>query len=557
MVTATINKTNSFSEKIKSYFKNLSTEEKLCYGLLVVLLILIYTIRSKFESIPFERDEGAYAYYGKLLLEGKIPYKDFYEQKFPGLFYFYGMMVALFGDTAEGLHFGFMLLNMLVTTLLFFTAKLLFNPIAAIITATTYAILSLTPNLSGFTIQAENAVVLFACIGLLFYSLARKTEKLKYYVFMGLAMGMAFMSKTSGIFMVAAGGLVIITDHYFTSNKKPFKNLFYKAAIYSVSAIAISLLFILLVVFKGAYAEMLFWTIEIPKKYVSTMPFSEGKKYLEYTYNAITENYKLYWQHAYLAIPFLFVKGIDLRLKIFGIVFAAFSFLTIVPGYYFYGHYWIQTIPGLAILSGITYFALHNLITKRLKLIPNAFNFIYLGIFMVITLIHLNKNKSYYFHPNYDRIMRAVYGNNPFPESVEIAKYINRNAKPEDGLVIIGSEPQIYFYTKKKCPSRHAYFSAIVNNIPEHKEWQREFVDAVEKASPRYVVFFNHPISLLVQANTDKFVFEWFNKYVTENYKTVGLVDMPDNTLPTYVWDSLVNTYKPTGPNYAVVFEKK
>src|SRR6478736_787259 len=81
-----------------------STESKICLGLLLLLLFIVATIRSKFSSIPFERDEGIYGYIGKLILEGKTPYKDFYEQKFPGLFYFYGTMVWLFGDTVEGLH---------------------------------------------------------------------------------------------------------------------------------------------------------------------------------------------------------------------------------------------------------------------------------------------------------------------------------------------------------------------------------------------------------------------------------------------------------------------
>src|SRR5436189_246620 len=73
-------------------------EEKVSYAVLGVLILLVLFIRTKFNMIGFERDEGTYGYYGKLLLEGNVPYKDFYEQKFPGIFYFFAMMVALFGD---------------------------------------------------------------------------------------------------------------------------------------------------------------------------------------------------------------------------------------------------------------------------------------------------------------------------------------------------------------------------------------------------------------------------------------------------------------------------
>src|SRR5687768_6550087 len=72
-----------------SWLNRFSKEDRICFIGLLLLVFIVVVIRSKFLSIPYERDEGAYSYYGKLLLEGKIPYKDFYEQKLPGIFYFF------------------------------------------------------------------------------------------------------------------------------------------------------------------------------------------------------------------------------------------------------------------------------------------------------------------------------------------------------------------------------------------------------------------------------------------------------------------------------------
>src|SRR2546423_15060140 len=94
------------------FFFNPRKQGVISYVLLIFTLLLVVLIRSKFFTIPFERDEGAYSYYGKLLLQGKIPYVDFMEQKFPGLFYFYAMIVGLFGDTVKGMHMGFMIVNL-------------------------------------------------------------------------------------------------------------------------------------------------------------------------------------------------------------------------------------------------------------------------------------------------------------------------------------------------------------------------------------------------------------------------------------------------------------
>jgi len=171
-------------------------------GLLFVLA-LVYYIRSQFSEIPFERDEGAYAYYGTLLLEGKRPYIDFYEQKFPGLFYFYAGMVALFGDTVKGMHTGFIWVNLLTIVFLFFASRRLFSPMAGLISAVSFGIMSLNPQLSGYTIQGEHAVALFTSLALMLYMYARKSESWLLLGATGLSTGLAFMSKTSGVFMVA------------------------------------------------------------------------------------------------------------------------------------------------------------------------------------------------------------------------------------------------------------------------------------------------------------------------------------------------------------------
>lgn len=539
-------------------YLNLTTEEKVAYGFLAGLIFLVVIIRSNFLNIPFERDEGAYSYYGKLLLEGKIPYKDFYEQKFPGIFYFFAMIVGIFGDTVKGMHTGFIFVNIITLIFIFKAAQKLFSPLAAVVSATTFAIVSMCPNLSGFTVQSEHGVAMFTALGIYLYAVAREKQKWRNYLFFGLAMGCAFMVKTSGILPAFWGGLVIITDHFFRKDRKPFKQLLINGIIYSVGVFSVMGLLFLLISMKGSFKEMLFWSIDIPKNYVGKIKWEDGKTYLDYAYKSITKEYKFFWYHAFFVVIALFVKSVRWDIKIMGILLFGLSFATIFPGYYFYGHYWIQILPGLAIASGLTFYAINELLKNSFGIKTPKVQYAYLVIFTIVTFAHLNKQKDYYFNPNYDLILRTVYGNNPFPETMAIANWINANAKPEDGIIAMGSEPEIYFYTKRNCPSRHAYFAAIVDNVPQHKEWQREFVRDVEKAKPKYFIFYNHQISLFVQPNTDRYVFDWYNKYVTDNYKMVGLVDMMDGyTTSNYVWREQLNNYRQQSQTAIYIFERK
>jgi len=541
--------------KIGSKTIVVSNEDLICAGLLLVLVFVIHSIRINFAGIPFERDEGIYSYFGKLVLEGKVPYKDFYEVKFPGLFYFFAMIVGLFGDTVQGMHTGFMYVNILSTIFIYFAARNLFSPVAGLVSATTFAFVSLTPNLSGFTVQAEHGVAFFISMGLMFYSLTRLYNKSIYFLLMGLAMGCAFMVKTSGVFLALWGGFLIITDFIFTK-PRVWKEFWKHMFAYAVGGFSIIIIMFLIIYMKGSFNEMIYWAYEHPKQYVSNMPYEEGVKYFKYTRDAIIQNHKFFWYHSLLALVLCLMRPINIKYKVLGITLLGFSFLTIVPGFYFYGHYWIQTVPGLALVAGLTFYSVMAIIQNTLNYKKPFVKYIYLIIFGFLTFSHVSTLKSYYFHPNYERILRAVYGNNPFPESMEIANYINSHSKPEDNIVLLGSEPQIYFYTKKKSPSRHAYFTSIVNNVKDHKDCNAEFARDTEKAKPKFVIFFNHPLSLLVQPNVDKYVFEWANKFITENYRIVGLVDMIEGQQSVYVYNEQINTYKPISQNLIYIYER-
>ena len=308
---------------------------------------------------------------------------------------------------------------------------------------------------------------------------------------------------------------------------------------------------------KGAMDPMLYWTVEVPQKYVGFVKWEEGKQYLAMTYNVITEKYKFFWYCAYAALLCVFMKSFTWRLRIVLLTLFGFSALTIFPGFFFYGHYWIQVLPGLAIAAALTAYMAIELLGRYVKMKPLTLKAGIAGLFLLVTVVHLNKNKDYYFNPNYDLVLRSVYGNNPFPETRRIADFINANSTPADNIVSIGSEPQLYFYTNKNCPSKHAFFSALVHKIPEHKDWQREFIADVEKARPRYIVFYNHPISLLVQPESDRSIWTWYDKYI-QDYNIIGAVEMVDGYVQSnYYWKEQLANFKPQSQTVIYIYERK
>ena len=172
---------------------------------------------------------------------------------------------------------------------------------------------------------------------------------------------------------------------------------------------------------------------------------------------------------------------------------------------------------------------------------------------------HLNALKKYYFNKNNFQLLRQVYGLNPFPESKVIADKLNTLMTPEDKLVVFGTEIQMYFYTNKVSPSRFAGSGALLEfPVKKSESWQKEFIADVEKANPKYLVFYSHPISWMANPKVKNLIFPWFDKFSAEKYNLIGFADMYDNNT-NYVWaPDLDMVNNPPKSQYKIfIFERK
>src|SRR5208283_3697652 len=88
------------------------------YTLLLLTVLFFALIRFRLRSMPLERDEGEYAYAGQLMLQGIPPYQLAYNMKLPGAYAAYAAILATFGQTSAGIHFGVLCLTTLTALML-------------------------------------------------------------------------------------------------------------------------------------------------------------------------------------------------------------------------------------------------------------------------------------------------------------------------------------------------------------------------------------------------------------------------------------------------------
>ncbi|MCX5784958.1 MAG: glycosyltransferase family 39 protein [Elusimicrobia bacterium] len=526
-------------------------EWKLLFGIILLTIVL----RINLINIPYERDEGAYIYFGQMLLQGQVPYQDFYEDKPPGNMYSYAALVAVFGPEEGNIHGAFMVLNILTLLLGYLLLKRLFGVIPALCAAASFATLSLSPAMCGFSCMSEHLVMFYVMIGMALLLGWKKDIPFWQYMLAGMALGMAVWVKQSGIFFFLWGiAAILLADNNEYSGR--WRRLLW----FGAGAAVVSLVFFAQMWKLGVFRQFWFSVVELPSLFVTpTVPFQIVKYVLKLTAGVIFRENSLSVILAIAGVILLAVtdKSRNEKLVIWLLVCA--SLLAVVPGYTFYAHYWLQVIPA-AIIGVAIVISLALKFSSRVTG-PGALKW----ELAIILLFCLGKGYmfaqrwDYYFGNNNTAILRGVYGDNPFPSSKRIGDYLRNRSHPGDKLAILGSEPQIFLYSRCRNATRHAFITHLVNpRNPYAADWRKEYITDVEKAAPHYIVYVAHPASWCCEGNSCAEMDIWADKYLRESYELVAYSDIilgePE---PHLVWDDEARTYHPKGQCSVRIFERK
>jgi hypothetical protein len=135
-----------------------------------------------------------------------------------------------------------------------------------------------------------------------------------------------------------------------------------------------------------------------------------------------------------------------------------------------------------------------------------------------------------------------VYDYNPFPESREIAAYLARHTSPTDRIVVFGSEPQIYFYSRRRSATGYIYTYPLMEPQRFASTMQSEMMREVEAARPTHMVFVGIAASWGGHPASDPRLLQWANEYTARCFDRVGVADIrPDGT--RFVWDEAARDY--------------
>jgi hypothetical protein len=520
--------------------------------LLAAVIVIAAAIRLRTLGIPLERDEGEFAYGGQLLLQGVAPVKYLYAMKLPGIYAAYALIMALFGQSAVAIHAGLLVVTAVTTVLVYLFGRRFLGSFYAVIAAAAYAFLSLSPSVLGLAAHATHFVMLFALSGILL--LPRSVDQSRPLVlFMsGLLLGCAFLCKQSGAAFIGFAVLELFLTATSRRDGRWRRLAAWTGILAAGCAVPVIATWALLA-HAGVLTRSIFWNFIYAREYATLVPISAAPSLFLSHFQQVVRPFMTVWALAVMGVIVLVFRRVERRNAAYLVGFAVFSFIAVVPGYYFRPHYFVQLLPAVALLATAGLRALGQHIQ-----VPSASAQRGIGASLCILGIvaGLADQRAVLFELSPEAASRAIYGTNPFPESAVVARYIVDHSAPDDRIAVIGSEPQIYFLARRRSATGYVYTYSLMEDQNYALPMQREMIREIESVEPRYLVYVGVRASWLPSPASGKLIFSWFQTY-HNRYDPVGVVDIPASGAATYRWGAEALSRGPQSPNFMLVLERK
>ena len=507
-------------------------------ALATVVFALVIAIRTRLLGIPLERDEGEYAYAGQLILQGIPPYKLAYNMKFPGTYAAYALIMSIFGQTIQAIHVGLLLVNGAAIALVFLIGWRLINSAAGVAAATAYAVLSVSPSVLGLAAHATNFVMLPVLGGTLLLLTAQgvtaqpsQPNQFGRFFISGLLFGIGALMKQPAALFIPFGAIYVFRKD--AQRRLPLKLIFRRISMFGIGVIAPVAITCLVLWYAGVAEKFWFWTIRYARQYGSLVPLDQAP----YIFlRSATEVVGTGWALWVLAGIGVLAGCWDNRMRastVFLVGFLFFAALALCPGFYFRTHYFILVLPAVSLLAAVTISKLSEILASK----TIAIRFVPPLLFAIALIQPILLDKKIFFEVSSNQACGMIYPQNPFLESVRIADYIREHTEPDDTIAVLGSEPEIYFYSHRHSATGYIYTYGLMEPQKYAHEMQQEMIHQIEDARPKYLISVAMAYSWLRRPDSDPAIFNWANEYMTQNYAAAGFVNITPTEINYFFGD--------------------
>jgi len=488
---------------------------------LLVVLLLTSAVRIRLLNVPLERDEGEYAYTAQLLLAGHAPFDGAYSLKLPGTAMMYAGSFLAFGQSVAAIRFGLLLVNVATVLLLVGIGKKIGGSTVAFATGATFAFASLSVSVFGFSANTEHYAILFVVAGT--YLLLAYRERPTWFraLLVGLALGIALLMKQHAALFALWAFLWL---WWYARKQLTVRQTFFNVSSFAVATLAPLALLVLYVWARGTLPAMTFWTWTYARAYAAIAPVGGAAQNFIIAGAGILITLGGILALAALGLGNVFrpPRGNE---RWFVATWIIASSIALSIGFYFRGHYFILILPALCVCAGLGVRAIAQFLNrhhgKRVALVGAA------AVLGLVLLWVAAREVSYWFRYSANEFSMRAYPFEDFTTYREIANDVAKLVRPGDRMAVVGSEPELLFYSHTVSVTGYLYMYPFLEQQPYRERMFEEFTREVEGGRPDILVVVADHFSWGGQPwEVDHPVWQWLTGY-QKSYDIVLQRELP------------------------------
>jgi 4-amino-4-deoxy-L-arabinose transferase-like glycosyltransferase len=476
--------------------------------LLVAGLILITAaVKVPLLTVPFERDEGEYAYIAWRLGHNELPYRDWVDQKPPAIFWVYRAALALPVEPIRAVHLAALVFSAASSCALFFLARRFMNRFWALVAAALFALLSADPFAQGTAANTEIFMLLPLILSqIAFLKAAGNPRNVLSMLLCGALTGFAIAFK-----QVAAVNWVLLIALYpiFAALEKRWRSAI-AFAIWSFGGLfTIAGLIGLYFWTRHGLGELINNVFTHNLEYIGAMTWSDRLHFCSETVARLARVETMVWIFTAVGLIALIAAGKG----------KSFAFLTgwlitsaigVSASGYFFPHYFQQLLPPLALISVFGAQWLSELRPWRSSWIPRAL------FSLLLVILPLNTLWPFWFNYTPADAVRKTYPGNFFAEMPEFAARIAQVTSSEQRVFVFGAEPELLFYAQRVSATRYIFLFPLYGPYRNAREKQMAAAEEIQRAASAAAVYV--PNDLFFNPGTDQYFTEWSLSYLQQDF---------------------------------------
>ncbi len=459
--------------------QRLEKERSFWFLLFTSFFFFLLRLPSLFEPYWYG-DEGIYQVLGVAMNNGRLLYRDIWDNKPPLLYFVY----SLFNSDQFYVRLFSLIVGLISVLAFFYLSKKLFKKEKLVFWSTAiYAVLFGLPILEGNIANAENFMLLPTIIAaiLILKSAEYKIQNTKYKMLLlsGFLISLAFLFKIVAVFDFAAFFVFIVLsdETFYLKNLIKIKGIFLE--IKKVSPFVISF-------FLPIFIIALFFFLNGSLSYFLKATFFANVGYVGYGNKLIIPQGFLILKLAVLALFCLFLyfkrKSFDTT-TLFVLLWFAFSLFNAFFSQRPYTHYLLNLLPAFVLLLG---FIFYNRRLQNLSFLIALLTFVVVikNFWIYAKFPFYYANFIYYVAGNESVSSYQAFFDKGTPITYEIATFINANTAKSNSIFLWGNNAMVYKLTDKLPPGKYA----VAYHITSYTDGVQNTKDALALKKPKFIV---------------------------------------------------------------------